>query len=299
VSALRLSIRNLKKSVSDVELRTLCTGATIKGLKRNRATKTDLERLLAADAVPATENALKLPNFGKGGKRQMPSCKVMLDLERVRAGVPQSRGYGFVEFNNHVHALACLRELNQNTAYSSSASGAGIKEAKEDKRSTLIVEFSLENMRKVKILQDRVASRKAASNEPADEANKTKTTNKRKLDDAQETDDIKASGHASYGNNEKSDVDDDYDAGSDGADDDDDMDVTDGAPKVRTQAAKRRIADQRRREKQNRRLQKKNEILASGGELPIAPEKTKKKRGGLFSRIREKRKAKSGTSETE
>jgi RNA recognition motif. (a.k.a. RRM, RBD, or RNP domain) len=34
-----------------------------------------------------------------------------------RGGLPQSRGYGFVEFAHHAHALACLRELNNNPAY--------------------------------------------------------------------------------------------------------------------------------------------------------------------------------------
>lgn len=34
-----------------------------------------------------------------------------------RSGLPQSRGYGFVEFVHHSHALACLRELNNNPAY--------------------------------------------------------------------------------------------------------------------------------------------------------------------------------------
>ena len=34
-----------------------------------------------------------------------------------RSGLPQSRGYGFVEFQHHTHALACLRELNNNPAH--------------------------------------------------------------------------------------------------------------------------------------------------------------------------------------
>jgi hypothetical protein len=64
----------------------------------------------------------------------------------LRGGLPQSRGYGFVEFAHHSHALACLRELNNsaNPAYSdlaSSSSGEG--------RGRLIVEFALENVRKV------------------------------------------------------------------------------------------------------------------------------------------------------
>jgi nucleolar protein 4 len=281
VSPLRLSVRNLKKTITDVELRDLCTTATLKGLKRNRAGRADMEKLLAADAVPATDNALKVPSFGKGGKRQMPSCKVMLDLERVRGGVPQSRGYGFVEFRNHVHALACLRELNQNTAYSSNASGAS--GGKEGKRSTLIVEFSLENMRKVKILQDREAHRK-------NPVNKT-TANEDDGNDAA-SDDIDGE---TMDNNGSSDE--DGEIGNDsGAEDDEENERTSGK---RTPAAKRRIQDQRRREKQARRTRKKNEAEEAGMEVSQAPDKTTKKRGGMFSRIRDRKKAKKGSNEDE
>lgn len=31
--------------------------------------------------------------------------------------MPQSRGYSFVDFSDHVYALACLRELNNNGVY--------------------------------------------------------------------------------------------------------------------------------------------------------------------------------------
>jgi hypothetical protein len=36
-----------------------------------------------------------------------------------------SRGFGFAEFTHHTHALACLRELNNNTAYSKDYAAGG------------------------------------------------------------------------------------------------------------------------------------------------------------------------------
>jgi len=41
--------------------------------------------------------------------------------------LPPSRGFGFVEFTEHAHALACLRELNNNVAYSSKFVAGGTK----------------------------------------------------------------------------------------------------------------------------------------------------------------------------
>ena len=56
-----------------------------------------------------------------------------------------------MEFQHHVHALACLRELNNNRAYAEHAVGGS---------SRLIAEFSLENIEKVRILHDREMRRK-------------------------------------------------------------------------------------------------------------------------------------------
>lgn len=64
------------------------------------------------------------------------------------------RGYGFVEFGHHGHALACLRELNNNVAYCDFS----MSHANQDpgKRPRLIVEFSLEDTRKVNLLKKRM-----------------------------------------------------------------------------------------------------------------------------------------------
>jgi len=285
VSSLRLSVRNLHKGVTDVQLRDLCTAATQLGLKRSLAGKTDLEKLLAADGQPATLKSLSVPDFGKGGKRHMPTCRVMLDLVRVRGGLPQSRGYGFVEFKSHVHAVACLRELNQNKKYSSSAIGLPASATKEGAalRSTLIVEFALENMQKVKILQDRIARQVGQPNVDAN-SDSTELKKRPRTDSAEEPNEENDSGEDSGS---------DGDAGSNSDSDPEEEDAgVSSSGKSQTPAAKRRRQDQRRREKQGRRLRRKEELTATGALIPDAPAKTEKKRGGLFSRIRDKKKAK-------
>jgi len=47
--------------------------------------------------------------------------------------VAPSRGFGFVEFEHHAHALACLREVNNSTLYSAEFASGG-KQAAEMKR---------------------------------------------------------------------------------------------------------------------------------------------------------------------
>ena len=40
-----------------------------------------------------------------------------MSRDETRGEGKTSRGFGFVEFKEHVHALACLRYLNNNPAY--------------------------------------------------------------------------------------------------------------------------------------------------------------------------------------
>lgn len=43
---------------------------------------------------------------------QVKQAKIL--LEENAGGVPRSKGIGFVEFDNHEHALCALRQLNNN-----------------------------------------------------------------------------------------------------------------------------------------------------------------------------------------
>uniref|UniRef100_A0A3Q1G398 RNA-binding protein 28 n=1 Tax=Acanthochromis polyacanthus TaxID=80966 RepID=A0A3Q1G398_9TELE len=108
VSKTRLCVHNLPKSVDSKKLRALCL-QSVKGDKRIRITE----------------------------------CRVMYDKKPEKGQVTgQSLGYGFVQFQDHEHALSALRYLNNNPDIFGS-----------HKRP--IVEFSLEDSRKLKIKEIR------------------------------------------------------------------------------------------------------------------------------------------------
>ncbi|XP_040895014.1 RNA-binding protein 28 [Toxotes jaculatrix] len=108
VSKSRLCVHNLPKSVDNKKLKALCLQA-VKGDKGVRITE----------------------------------CRVMYDKKPEKGQVMgQSLGYGFVQFQDHEHALRTLRYLNNNPDIFGS-----------HKRP--IVEFSLEDSRKLKIKEMR------------------------------------------------------------------------------------------------------------------------------------------------
>uniref|UniRef100_A0A915JQB0 RRM domain-containing protein n=1 Tax=Romanomermis culicivorax TaxID=13658 RepID=A0A915JQB0_ROMCU len=81
------------------------------------------------------DNKLKILCLKAVGDRNcvIKECRVMRDLDRTNnQGKGKSRGYAFVEFDQHEHALACLKALNNNPEIFTDV-----------KRP--IVEFSLEN----------------------------------------------------------------------------------------------------------------------------------------------------------
>ncbi|XP_066118323.1 RNA-binding protein 28 [Saccopteryx bilineata] len=128
VSCTRLCLHNLPKAVDDRQLRKLLLNAT----------------------------------RGEKGVR-LKECKVMRDLRGVHGKVKgQSLGYAFAEFQEHEHALAALRHINNNPEVFG-----------PQKRP--IVEFSLEDRRKLKIKELRIqrsqqkVKSKSAPGEPQQE----------------------------------------------------------------------------------------------------------------------------------
>ncbi|XP_062990520.1 RNA-binding protein 28 [Elgaria multicarinata webbii] len=108
VSRTRLCVHNLPKSVDDARLRKLM--------------------LQAVGSVPGV---------------RIKESRVMRDLKAPAGkGRGQSLGYAFVEFQEHEHALAALRHLNNNP-----------QQFGDQKRP--IVEFSLEDRRKLKLKEQR------------------------------------------------------------------------------------------------------------------------------------------------
>ena len=129
----RLSIRNLGKHIDEVALKKLIVTAIRHGLYENRLVQPDdqiahwrasgeyttREILAKIQEGDTLENGIIPPFDEKNIKQSIPSLHIHRDV--VSGGnknIAPSRGFGFVEFQHHAHALACLRELNNNSLYS-------------------------------------------------------------------------------------------------------------------------------------------------------------------------------------
>nr|XP_015207684.1 PREDICTED: RNA-binding protein 28 [Lepisosteus oculatus] len=130
VSKTRLCVHNLPKSVDQKHLRKLCLKAA-----------------------------------GGGKDVRINECRVMYDRKpQLGKTVGRSLGYGFVQFQEHDHALKALRHLNNNPDIFG-----------PQKRP--IVEFSLEDSRKLKIKENR-AQKSKQNVAKAGENNKSKKSSK-------------------------------------------------------------------------------------------------------------------------
>jgi nucleolar protein 4 len=159
VSAHRLSLRNIPKTLSDHDFKIMCLRAVKTGHERKLVTEEDMTAYVRAQGPnSAGEDKLPAPD---AYKKCVKAAKVMLDLKKMKNGVPQSKRFGFVEFTHHAHALACLRELNNTPnvgKYLSAFQQEQLQEAhnrEETRASRIIAEFTLENFNKVKLLASR------------------------------------------------------------------------------------------------------------------------------------------------
>lgn len=185
INPLRLSVRNLAKHVDEAALKELCVKALRCGLQRRLVKPEDqvaywrvTAGLSARDVMnkiteaKQSDNASIIPEFNdQNVKKFIPSVFIDRDFSANKKEKGVSRGFGFVDFTHHAHALACLREMNNNTAYSADYVPNG-KRATQIKTSTkrkkkgvspddlnegnrthiprLIVEFTVENKAKAR-----------------------------------------------------------------------------------------------------------------------------------------------------
>ncbi|TYZ64143.1 hypothetical protein PybrP1_004436 [[Pythium] brassicae (nom. inval.)] len=157
VSPVRLSVRNLSAAVDDKKLKEVFRDGAAAGVREGVVDRAEVKTELLPKRAAAPV--------------KVKMAKVVRDTEAAKAagGVgaagaskePRSRGYGFVEFAEHVHALAALRKLNNNPAFAHLAAGAKADKKggalAESARSRLIVEFALENHGKLKLREKRRA----------------------------------------------------------------------------------------------------------------------------------------------
>mmetsp|Transcript_10425 Transcript_10425/g.15934 ORF Transcript_10425/g.15934 Transcript_10425/m.15934 type:complete len:804 (-) Transcript_10425:137-2548(-) len=132
INSKRLSIRNLAKHVDEAQLKNLCVTATRRGLDSKLVNDEDQIANIRATGDLTTREVVKriqdakeqnepiIPVFNEGNVKQfIPSVFIDRDFAPSQKEKGLSRGFGFVDFLNHIHALACLRELNNNVLYSS------------------------------------------------------------------------------------------------------------------------------------------------------------------------------------
>ncbi|KAL9191460.1 hypothetical protein ACHAXT_001166 [Thalassiosira profunda] len=199
ISPTRLAIRNLAKHVGESELKQLVFGALKTGLEHKLATPKDaVSHWRAGGELPhsevmrrATDPTLVTPPIDeKNLKESVPSVFIDRDTSggRKTADAP-SRGFGFVEFAHHAHALAVLRQLNNNPLYSAEYAAGGKHASEMAKRGKgkkgrkakadpetgaefmsedgrvcvprLIVEFAVENKVKARQQAEKIAQKKA------------------------------------------------------------------------------------------------------------------------------------------
>ncbi|KAG5186528.1 hypothetical protein JKP88DRAFT_346539 [Tribonema minus] len=173
ISPLRLSVRNLSRAVTDAALRKLAADAARAGLEQRRASAKDMRRQLEAsgeDHATITPDRLKIPPVSQAS---VVRARVIRETERVGSSAAPpggdlsalpSKGYGFMEFKHHGHALAALRTLNNNPAYSHHAHGGKMEKGEKPR---LIVEFAVENHAKLKVQETRKAKQETRKRELA------------------------------------------------------------------------------------------------------------------------------------
>lgn len=140
INPTRLSIKNLAKHVTESDLKRLVTEALKTGLDHKLVIGNDaVAHWRAGGELPHSEIMLRAadpkqvtPAFDeKNTKESIPSVFIDRDFSGGHKSTDApSRGFGFVEFTHHTHALACLRQLNNNPAYSAEFVAGG-KQASE------------------------------------------------------------------------------------------------------------------------------------------------------------------------
>ncbi|KAJ5787372.1 hypothetical protein N7457_002362 [Penicillium paradoxum] len=134
VSLTRLAIRNLPRHISSKDLKQLAP-LSKEEQQRSRDTMKELEQLRKQKKMGIVRQAKVVFETREGTKVS------------EKTGGGRSRGYGFIEFFTHRHALMSLRWLN---CHSMPVPPSVQSPEDKDKKKSLVVEFAIENAQVVK-----------------------------------------------------------------------------------------------------------------------------------------------------
>ncbi|KZF26447.1 RNA-binding domain-containing protein [Xylona heveae TC161] len=165
MSLTRLAVRNVPRSVTSKDLKQLAREAIVgfatdvKSGLRAPLSREELER--GGEEMAQAEKDRKAK--GKGVVKQAKIVFEGAEGGKVseESGAGRSRGYGFIEYYSHRHALMGLRWLNchaidyQTKDTSAKSKKKMTKDELFDKKKRLIVEFAIENAQVVKRRKDK------------------------------------------------------------------------------------------------------------------------------------------------
>lgn len=164
LSLTRLSIRNIPRSITSKDLKQLARSAVVgfaADVKAGKRSKLNREETIRGGQEMLVAEKMRK----KKGKGIVKQAKVVFETpagSKVAedTGAGRSRGYGFIEYYTHRNALMGLRWLNGHAVDykvkgETPKSKKKAKEALEDKRKRLIVEFAIENANVVSRRSDR------------------------------------------------------------------------------------------------------------------------------------------------
>ncbi|KAF2202259.1 RNA-binding domain-containing protein [Delitschia confertaspora ATCC 74209] len=187
LSLTRLSVRNIPRSVTSKDLKQLARQAVVgfakdvKEGKREKLSKEEIAR--GGQAMIDAEKERK-----KRGKGIVKQAKIVFETHEgskvgEETGAGRSRGYGFIEYYTHRNALMGLRKLNgyavdYKVKDTSKLGKKAAREAMEDRKKRLIVEFAIENAN--------VVSRRSENEKKAKEGPKDKKGGKEDVDEEAE-----------------------------------------------------------------------------------------------------------------
>ena len=166
VSRLRLSVRNLPMEADEKQLKAVFVSAARQAVKEEKRSEWERRQTEEAEEAAALARGEEVDEErrrrrlesqqAREERRRAPialrQVKVVRDKERMTAaGVGRSKRFGFVEFTEHEHALLALRWVNSHGADAWKAAGG----SSSSSRSFVLVEFALDDVRKLKEREDR------------------------------------------------------------------------------------------------------------------------------------------------
>ncbi|KND01588.1 mRNA-binding ribosome biosynthesis protein NOP4 [Spizellomyces punctatus DAOM BR117] len=167
ISRTRLSVRNLGLKVDDKELKKV---ALLSVKKFWDEVKKGEREGMEPEVIKEEEDEGRAAPSGTR-KTVLKQAKILRSKDRIdgTTKLPRSKGYGFIEFESHADALACLRWLNNNPrafapppSKKEDADMQAIEEPTSSRGKRPIVEFAIENRQVMKRREEREGQHKSA-----------------------------------------------------------------------------------------------------------------------------------------